>query len=270
MQTPCDISIAGHFGEFLQGQMGPTGDVVLISLPCPNLRVHLSRRAGEFAIMQSPQQILSADQIGTLFEQCNAKYDGHFQLSHDMPAGGGAGASTAARVAFLRMLAPDLTPEEIASACFQSEGAVDPLMFPNTRQYLWASRKGLVKDTFGPLPRGRIIGGFVPHSEHTDASDNNFADISDLVTKWAEIKTLDHLANLSTISAKRNLGLRQPGYDPSLDILAKTGALGIVIAHTGSARGFIFHEDAAPTNIVDILRDSNFTHIVDFTFGGAS
>ncbi|TCP38104.1 hypothetical protein EV662_12129, partial [Rhodovulum marinum] len=31
--------VAGHFGEFLQGRLGPDGPVVLVTLPCPALAV---------------------------------------------------------------------------------------------------------------------------------------------------------------------------------------------------------------------------------------
>ncbi|MGB0958919.1 MAG: propanediol utilization protein [Halocynthiibacter sp.] len=270
MQATHDISIAGHFGELIQGRMGPNGDVALISLPCPKLHVRLSHKTGPFAFTQTPQDILNTDDIDALFHALSAEKSGAFHLTHDMPAGGGAGASTAARVAVIKALSPDLLPEDIARICFQTEGAVDPLMYPNADHMLWASRTGAVHTMFSPLPEGDLIGGFLDKSERTDARDANFADITDLIAKWPDIRTLHDMAQLTTLSAQRNHKTRGHHDDPTFDIAQEIGALGVVVAHTGSARGFLFDRGGIPEDAQAILTASGLRGLCQFSFGGPS
>ena len=95
------------------------------------------------------------------------------------------------------------------------------------------------------------MGGFSGPIRRTEAADLHFPDISDLIPRWilaARSQDVAQLAKLSTISAQRTLDLRGPADDPILGLAQRLGALGVVIAHTGSARGLIFARGQIPAN----------------------
>lgn len=256
-------SVAGHFGELLQGRLGDAGPVALVTLPCPALRVVLTARAGRFALHQPDGRAIPLAEARRLFP-----FQARLTLRADMPLGGGAGVSTAARVALLRLGGMDASAD-LAAACHASEGATDPLMFPDPARLLWASREGRVLAALPPLPRFDIIGGFYGPPRRTDALDINFPDISDLAAAWpAACSNLAEMARLATQSAHRCLALRGPAGDPTPALAARLGALGWTMAHTGSARGLIFAPGTVPEGAQADLRASGFSTITRFSLGG--
>jgi uncharacterized protein involved in propanediol utilization len=174
---------------------------------------------------------------------------GRLILSADMPAGGGAGSSTATLLAVAAVHAAAAgaalpAPAELACLCLGLEGATDPLMHPDPGRLLWASRAARALADLPPLPALEVVGGFQGQASRTDPADLDFADISDLVAAWSPAAArgdLPALAALATESARRNtLRRRGPPLDALLDLSRRSGALGIVAAHTGSARGLLF------------------------------
>src|SRR5690606_1232547 len=101
-----------------------------------------------------------------------------------MPLGGGAGASAAALVALARLAAPDSRPDDVARACVAAEGASDPLMYAAPERMLWASRTGRKVAGLPALPAMEIVGGFFGPPRRTEAADQAFPDIADLVGGW--------------------------------------------------------------------------------------
>ncbi|WP_417586408.1 propanediol utilization protein [Pararhodobacter oceanensis] len=263
--------VAGHFGELLQGRIGAEGPVALISLPCPalSLRAHLGGGT-EFEL--GGEKILTLGQAQAFLRSLELSLHGRVEFHTDMPVGGGAGASTAALVALARLAGYQGEPQALADACITSEGASDPLMFPHPERLLWASRDGQIQAQLPPLPRFEVIGGFFGPMQRTDAGDNNFPDISDLLPAWtkaAEAGDLPTLAQLSSRSAQRTLVLRGAPTDPPQALAQELGALGHVIAHTGAARGLIFAPDTVPAHAESALRDAGFRQILRFQAGGA-
>lgn len=256
-------SVAGHFGELLQGRLGAAGPVALVTLPCPALRVVLTAQAGRFALHQPDGRAIPLAEARRLFP-----FKARLTLRADMPLGGGAGVSTAARVALLRLGGMD-DPADLAAACHTLEGATDPLMFPDPARMLWASRQGRVLAALPPLPRFDIIGGFYGPPRRTVASDVNFPDISDLAAAWpAACANLAEMARLASESARRCLELRGPAGDPTPALAARLGALGWTMAHTGSARGLIFAPGTVPDGAQADLRAAGFSTITRFRLGG--
>jgi uncharacterized protein involved in propanediol utilization len=257
------LSVAGHFGELLQGRLGPDGPVALVTLPCPTLRVTLTARRGAFALHQPDGRAVPLAEARRL-----VPHDARLTLRVPMPLGGGAGVSTAARVALLR-LGGMTDPAELAAACHALEGATDPLMFPDPARLLWASRQGRALAPLPPLPRFDIIGGFFGPPRRTNPADMHFSDISDLVALWpAACAHLPDMARLATESARRCLALRGPAGDPTPVLAARLGALGWTMAHTGSARGLIFSPGTVPDAALSDLRAAGFSTITRFGLGG--
>lgn len=265
------ITVDGHFGELLQGVVD--GRVVLTSLPCPALKVSLDfKRAAALSLSFVAEPVLSGADFTELANRSDFDPVGRHAFRLDMPAGGGAGASTATRVAVLKQHCPDLSAGEIARICLDCEGAVDPLMFDGAEKMLWASREAEIVEARASLPQGRVIGGFYGAPIRTDPQDAEFADVSDLLPLWRVADTLQDIAHISTESAQRNFALRGTGEDPIFDLAQTHGAMGVVIAHTGSARGLIF--DPAAEVDAEALRDhlsaQGFQRLVDFRFGGSA
>lgn len=260
------IVVAGHFGELMQGRIGPEGPVALITLPCPALTVEARR-----APVSDPHGLLPAARARALLRRLGLPDPGPVALAATMPRGGGAGASTAALVAYARLAGSQHNPSELALACVAVEGASDPLMFSAPERLLWASRQAAVLEALPALPAFDVLGGFFGPNRRTDPADDDFPDIADLVTPWASAaraEDLTSLARLAATSAERSLARRGHLPDPTARLATQCGALGHVIAHTGSARGLLFGPGTIPRFAPALLAAHGFRRIVTFGAGG--
>lgn len=265
-----EITVAGHFGELIQGRLGPQGPVALVTLPCPAVAARARHIPGPFALHQPGPRVLSPREAARFLRSLGAASSGRFILRLDMPAGGGAGASTAARVALARAAGFD-DPAEIARACLTSEGAVDPLMLATPGRLLWASRAGRVLARLPAPPRMEILGGFFGPMRRTDPADARFPDIVDLAAAWpAACESLPEAAALASESARRTLALRGPAGDPVEALARRLGAMGFIIAHTGAARGLVFAPGTVPEAAPAALREAGLRHILHFRTGGGA
>lgn len=264
-------TVNGHFGELLQGRLGPSGPVALITLPCPALQLTaLSGPAPQLGVY-SPQRVLSLHLARRFLSRLGCSEHRRFVLNSAMPPGGGAGASTAALVALARLGGRADDPQALAAACLEIEGATDPLMFARPERLLWASRRALILQKLPALPKFEVLGGFWGPMTRTAPNDTGFADISDLVHDWtnaAHAQDLPRLCRLCSDSAARNLALRGAPDDPTQRIASRLNALGFVVAHTGAARGFLFAPNTCPKDAASALRQGGFARIVKFNAGG--
>ncbi|MEL6336884.1 MAG: propanediol utilization protein [Pseudomonadota bacterium] len=242
------IALTGHFGEFLQGRYGPDGPVVLVTLPCPSVRASVSFRPAMDAPLAAPGP------LGPLMRQaarearraagCRA-LGGVLHLSHDVVPGGGAGLSTMAALGTVRSVAAatgvDLADRE-ARLCLAAEGATDPLMQDRPARHLWASRQARSLAALPPPPPMRAIGGFIGPPMHTDPTSADFADVSDLVGRWvAACQAQDPAAAGAVASASAARSGRFKDAAAALPRLAADlGALGVAVAHTGSAAALLY------------------------------
>lgn len=268
---PVRASVAGHFGEFLQGRLGPSGPVALVTLPCPVLRAVVEARPGSFAL-HDPARLLPRAHAAAL-----AGGRGRFALHAEMAPGGGAGGSTAARLALIAAAAalagrPAPDPRTAARLCLAQEGASDPLMFPDPASVLWASRLGLVVAPLPAPPALIVVGGFDGPGRRTDPAQDDFADISDLAGAWAEAAERGDpvaLARLSTGSALRLAARTGADLAPLLALADRHGALGIAVAHTGCARAVLFAPRLGdPAAAAKALRLRGLHGIETFRTGG--
>ena len=279
----------------MQGRLGPEGPVALISLPCPVLAVTARILPGPgLSLHGSGQRLATAEQARRLRAQLGGGAagrrgwigDGPFMptnmprhaphalrgriiLRADMPAGGGAGGSTAALVALALLAGWRGAPQALASACLAVEGATDPLMFARPERMLWASRRAKTLATLPELPPFQVVGGFLGPPLRTRPEDEAFPDISDLIPAWAAAAgDLPALARLAAISAGRTLAMRGGDAAMMQALARQTGALGWLIAHTGAARGLIFAPGCAPPDTAARLRAAGLRGILSFIAGG--
>ncbi|TMV63484.1 propanediol utilization protein, partial [Thioclava sp. BHET1] len=57
-KAPAEGRATGHFGELLQGRLGPDGPLALVTLPCPPLAARVTRDPGAFALHQPAARAL--------------------------------------------------------------------------------------------------------------------------------------------------------------------------------------------------------------------
>lgn len=250
------VRVAGHFGELMQGRLGPSGPVALITLPCAAL-VATARVGGDDAMAPALRARLVAA-LGLSDVPAIGVCVG-------MPPGGGAGASTASLVALARALGA--TEDAIPAACLKAEGAVDPTMLTRPAEALWASREARVVEAMPPPPAMEIVGGFFGTPERTSAHDDRFPDISDLIAPWraaCAAGDLRKVGALASLSAARTTTMRGPDGDPVADIASRLGALGWVRAHTGSARALVFAPGAAAEGAEATLREAGGERVIRF------
>lgn len=266
------IRVSGHFGELMQGRLGPQGPVVLLTLPCRVLGVQATWVAGPgFSITPSSAAIMTEKRARKLLEKLNLSLSGQLGFESDMPPGGGAGVSTAALVALARLAGFNGDPMVLARACVAVEGASDPLMLSMPLQTLWASRQAEAKQTLPPSPEMEIVGGFYGPTRRTDPQDFDFPDIADLIPAWTlacMAGDLPTVAALASTSAQRSLMHRGAQSDPTASLAADLGALGHVIAHTGSARGLIFAPGQVPDSAAARLQSAGMSGVIQFRAGG--
>lgn len=272
-------AVSGHFGELMQGRLGANGPLALVTLPAPPLRARADLRPGPFGVHCAGGQVLDRRQVVALHRAvAGGPPRGRLVLRVGMPPGGGAGSSTAALLAVAAVYAaahgrdPGM-PEALARLCVGLEGATDPLMYPGPARLLWAPRDARVLARLPALPALEVVGGFLGRGLRTDPADLDFADISDLVAAWVPAAArgdLAALARLATESACRNAARRGgPSLEPVFGVAARFGALGIVAAHTGSARGLIFAAgDGGNAAIPDALRKAGLRGLCRFRVGG--
>lgn len=258
--------VTGHFGEWLQGRLGPSGPVALITLPCPALHVTAERlQDGEFRLCQVPM-ILPEARARKFLSMLELPCEGHYRLAANMPAGGGAGSSTAALLALARAAGHD--GEGLARACIAAEGASDPLMLDAPDAVLWAPREGKVLGILTPPPAFEVVGGFLGPPERTDPEDLYFPDITDLVAAWNSAKgDREELARIASLSAARTTALRGPKGDPMPALAEQLGALGHLRAHTGSARGLLFAPGMVPEGVEAALAEAGLANVLRFRTG---
>ncbi len=257
--------VPGHFGEWIQGRLGPDGPVALVTLVCPALAVAAPGQGPGIDRLFPPRAVAGFARALGLGP---VAWPG---LDPDMPMGAGAGASTACLVASARAAGWDGDPQALARACLDVEGATDPLMHPAPDRLLWASREARNLEDLAPPPRCEIVGGYLGTPQRTDPEDHDFPDISDLVSFWRGAVARDDLAavaGIATESARRCTALRGP--DDPIDALARDlGALGHARAHTGTARALIFAPGKVPDAVAAALRDAGLSGVFGFATGGA-
>ncbi|MGY3439992.1 propanediol utilization protein [Marinovum sp. KMM 9879] len=257
--------VSGHFGEWVQGRLGPRGPLALVTVNCAALYVESRRLSRAVMALEQQPDILDLPQAEAFLGRVGGEA-GAFSLVGTMPAGGGAGASTAALVALARAAGGCET--RLAAACLATEGASDPLMLPRPDGVLWAPREGRVLEPIEALPRAEIVGGFWGPPVATDPSDLDFSDISDLVPTLRAPMSLAALADIASESARRCTDLRGPTDDPTPQLAQQLGALGHLRAHTGSARGLIFAPGTVPAEAAPRLRAAGLSRVLQFQTGG--
>lgn len=247
------VTVHGHFGEYLQGRLGPAGPLCLVTVPCrrTGLRAELRGGGGPGA------------QAGFL-RRLGLAGRGEIVIAPLSPPGAGTGISTATLIAVARLHGWRGPAGRLMAACVAEEGASDPLGFASPGRLLWASREGQILSRMPRMPNHDILGGYFGAPRVTDPADTDFPDIADLVAAWRKARGLRGFAALASESARRCLHRRGPAGDPTEELARRLGAVGFLIAHTGAARGLIFPRGKVPVGAASALRAAGMTGLMRF------
>lgn len=249
------VTVRGHFGEYVQGRLGLNGPLGLITVPCPKTGLEARLHCRE-----APKP----GRLGVFLKALGIVGSREIVVSPLSPPGAGTGISTATLIAAARLHGWDGPPEQLMAACVAHEGASDPLAFPHPERLLWASREGRVLQEMPGLPPHDIVGAYFGVSRLTVPEDMDFADVSDLVQDWEIARGLLTFGELASESARRCLRRRGPADDPTERLARSLGAMGFIIAHTGSARGLIFPKGEVPHDAASALEAAGLAGVLQF------
>ena len=247
-------AVWGHFGEILQGRLGPSGPIALLTLAArgvPALATRVRWRPAKGAallVRGAPDvQLAAAAHRAGLRRARALGWGGRLDIETLARPGGGCGVSTSSLLAALRLAAPEISPEREATLLLALEGAVDPLMLEEPGRALWASREGRMVQRLPPPPPLLVVGGYDGPGRRTDPTEQDFSDVSDLVARVeaaARSGDVAAFAAVATASAeRRQAAAPKPRFDALKNLARQCGALGVVVAHTGSAAGLLFAPD---------------------------
>lgn len=249
------VSIRGHFGEYVQGRLGPDGPLCLITVPCPETGLRAKLRCGDRS---------AADPHASFLQRLGLAGKGEVIVSPLSPPGAGTGISTASLIAAALLHGWQGSSRRLMAACVAEEGASDPLAFRHPERLLWASREGRILQRLPGLPGHDIVGGYFGVPRSTDPADMDFPDVSDVVADWQRASGLKAFSELSSESARRCLRMRGPADDPTEGLARDLGAMGFLVAHTGSARGLIFPKGEAPPDAALALEAAGLKRVMQF------
>lgn len=245
-------TVSGHFGEFVQGRIGPDGPLALITVPAPKLQTHVRYVPATGALTCKDPHSDKMCRAGRMLLDRFGAVDalGRLQISRPIVPALGAGTPTADILCALCAIGLQrgfyLKPEEEAEICLAADGAVDPLMFRDT--VLFAPRTAWVLRVLPALPAFEPHGVFAGDGVPTDPVETDFQDMHDafrMLEDGLDRGDLTVLARAARISAEANQARNpNPLWDDILRIGRATGSLGPMVAHTGSAIGLIY----APTD----------------------
>ncbi len=255
MRADGPIFLPCHFGEWLQGRIGPDGPLALVTLVPKGVSLTAWHRPARGLCSHAIGHGALAPAVLARFSRALGGLRGRTLLRLPYPPGMGTGMSTAGLLA-IAGTRPGFAPDLLARACIAAEGASDPLMYPAPAQQLWAAREGRSLGNLPPQPRAHLLAGFWGPPRPTRAGDQDYDDISDLVNAWQLGGNLAQRAALASESARRCLARRGPAGDPTEALARALGALGFAISHSGAARALIFPPGQVPPHAAAALREA--------------
>ncbi|MFN7223039.1 MAG: propanediol utilization protein [Paracoccaceae bacterium] len=253
---PDRVSQICHFGEWLQGRLGPDGPVALVTLVPESVRLRALRLPYAGCGLAGMPGAVTALVLRGFLRSLGLPDQGRFVLRPPFAPGLGTGMSTASLVATARLAGFRGEPSVLARACIAVEGASDPLMFARPDRLLWASRQGRILAHLPAVPRAHLVAGFWGPPLLTRATDQGYDDIADLVAGWKRARSLSDSAALASESAARCLGRRGPADDPTPQLARSLGALGWAMSHSGAARALIFAPGHLPPQGIEAVREA--------------
>ncbi|HEV8639296.1 MAG TPA: hypothetical protein VG370_34240 [Chloroflexota bacterium] len=257
---------SGHHGEILQGLFKVPDEAGgrlcrgLVTLPCRlfwSEATFLPDASGVVRVTPAPKSKVHRA-VGLALSRCGgARWGGHLWVRSNIPPRLGFGSSTSDVTAAIRAVADAfglrLPSTVVAELAVQAEVAADSVMF-GQRAVLFAHRDGQLIEDFGqPLPALEVLGF---NTDPTGAGVDTVT-LAPACYSWREIEAFQPLVALmrravhvqdarlvgraASASARINQRyLPTPHFDRLERLVAEVEALGVQVAHSGTAAGLLF------------------------------
>lgn len=247
----------GTFGELLQGKIND--QPFLITLPIKRYATATLIPAPTFDTPTYMVKTRAA--VNAAAELLGTQPTGRLQMHSDLPVGKGLASSSAdivaACAAFLAK--SGLSSYNIAELISRAARKVEPtdgIMYPGIVAY--AQHDCVLLESIGSC-NFEIIGCVLPGTVDTVAYNSAMihycpSDLSNLKVAYqlaregVRNRDIAAIGQAATISAKINQRhLVKPHFDDLLNLQTQSGAHGVVVAHSGTAVGFIIDQSTTPT-----------------------
>jgi uncharacterized protein involved in propanediol utilization len=250
----------GHVGEILQGavRLQDCVEPFLITLPAPSLRSQAFVTPSREWTIAPVTKVKALRAVQTAAVAWQYRFAASIEIRSPIPVSRGYGSSTADCTAAIRALAAmlriDPSDEEVARLAAQAEGASDSTMF-GMRPVAFLPVRGRCLTRFdGGWPELKIeiveLGGppvetvESPRPDYTDAELDEFEDLLQRAATAFEVRDADALGRI----ASRSAGIHQrhrphPRWLELQQRAEDSGALGVAIAHSGTAAAILLKGD---------------------------
>ena len=256
-------SAIAHHGELLQGVLETSRGRLkrgLVSLPCSIFKSEARFIPDSLGVVKvDPVWKIKARKAVelTLARYGKSRTGGLLRVRSNTPVGWGLGSSTSDVTAAIRAVADAfgdrLSERDIAALAVMAESASDSIMF-SENTVLFAQREGVVIEQFeGVLPPLEVLGF------NTDPAGAGIDTLEFVPARyaWHEIESFRPLVGLlrqaiaaqdgrlvgqvATASAEINQKhLPKPNFQTLKQVMTRTGALGLQVAHSGTVVGLLF------------------------------
>jgi uncharacterized protein involved in propanediol utilization len=245
----------GTFGELLQGRLSPQGHDFLVTNPIPLLsRVRFHPVGGVTDLSVRPgHKLKSRELAAALLRRCSEPTGGYVIVDSDIPEGKGLASSSADLVATYRAIADALpslrvSPETLARLMCDIEPS-DGVMYSG--HVAFDHRRGALIEKLGPPLAITVVavdeGGTIDSVEFNrcglDFGRGEICEYQELINAIAPAIRSHNLAAVGAI-ATRSAQLSQRRNPKRLlndleRIAQAAGALGVVVAHSGTMAGVL-------------------------------
>ena len=256
-----------HHGEILQGVFeGGTGEVrpALVTLPRFDVRSEVTftlREGAELTVQPAWKVKAKRAAELTLAVLGREGAGGSLRVSDAIPVGHGFGSSSSDVVATIRATAASvgvvLPADVVARLAVRAEAASDSVMLEG-RTVLFAQREGTVVEDLGPsLPalevvgfstdegRGPVLTLDLPVPAYASYELKLFRLLRGALRRAVADQSAELLGRVATASARINQRyLPVPRFDLLESLVARCGAVGLQVAHSGTVAGLLFDRGA--------------------------
>jgi uncharacterized protein involved in propanediol utilization len=269
----------GHHGEIFQGVVRDQNGRLhraLSSLPCAGLSSQAIFHVGSTeGVVVSPAWKTKALYAAQLALEWAGRTDvsGHLEVRSATPAGWGLGSSTSDVTAALRAvfaaLQMNVGPHVVARLAVKAEKACDSTIF-NQAAMLFAHREGeVLEDLGGRIPECEVLGfNTDPGGDGVDTLEfsparygpkeiDTFAELIGVLRRAVreqDVRLLGHVA--TTCSRINEAYLPKPRFAEIEEVVRRSGAVGLQVAHSGTVVGLLFDpRDAAKQQQIQKARE---------------
>ncbi|MFC5666303.1 kinase [Kitasatospora misakiensis] len=278
----------GTFGELLQGRLQPGNRDFLVTLPIARWSTaRFQWQPDQELRVEPPGKRKSLELADRMLRQYGCPGGGTLTLSGDLPEGKGLASSSADLVATARAVAGVLgvgMPAATIERLIRPIEPTDGVMYNGTTAFY--HREVRLCARLGPIPPMTIVG--VDEGGEIDTVAFNRKEKSFTRKETSEYRRLLHslseavrhgdvrtIGRVATRSSEMNQRLQHKRLLPDLlDTCRKAGALGVVVAHSGTKLGILISaadpdHDERLARVVDECHDIAGEITVDHTLNFA-